>query len=79
MDPQQIKALIEAGLPGASAHVVSNDGVHFQARIVCAAFEGKPLIQRHRMVNALLQEYLDSGAVHAISLTTLTPEQAAQA
>jgi len=78
MDPQQIKALIEAGLPGASAQVSSGDGVHFQAYIVSAAFQGKTLIQRHRMVNALLQEHLDSGAVHAISLTTHTPEQAAQ-
>ena len=74
MDTQQIKAWIEAGLPDATVEVVG-DGRHFQALIVSPAFEGKTLIQRHRMVKSLLQEQFDSGILHALSMRTLTPEQ----
>lgn len=74
MGTQQIKAWIEAGLPDATVEVVG-DGRHFQALIVSPAFEGKTLIQRHRMVKSLLQEQFDSGILHALSMRTLTPEQ----
>ncbi|HEX5514685.1 MAG TPA: BolA family protein [Gammaproteobacteria bacterium] len=74
MDPQQIKNWIEAGLPGATIEV-DGDGHHFQALIVSSAFEGKSLIERQRMVKALLREQFDSGALHALSMRTLTPEQ----
>jgi acid stress-induced BolA-like protein IbaG/YrbA len=74
MDPQQIKAVIEAGLADATVEVVG-DGRHFQALIVSPAFEGKNPIQRHRMVYALLQEQIRSDVLHALSMRTLTPEQ----
>ena len=78
MNTQEIKALIEAGLPGAVATVLTDDGHHFHAVVVSPEFEGKSRIQQHRMVNATLQAQIDSGALHAIGLTTRTPaEQAA--
>lgn len=48
---------------------------HFRIEIVAAAFAGKSRIARHRMVNALLAEEL-AGPVHALSLATLSPEEA---
>jgi len=45
---------------------------HFRATIVASAFEGKTLIQRHRMVNALFAEELKQ-AIHALALVTKTP------
>ncbi len=36
-------------------------------------FEGKPLLQRHRLVNSVLEEELKT--IHAFSQKTLTPEQ----
>lgn len=42
--------------------------------MVTEAFEGKPLIQRHRMVNEVLREELDTG-VHALSILGKTPQQ----
>lgn len=50
---------------------------HFKLVIVSTAFEGQPLIQRHRQVNALLKEEL-AGPVHALSMHTWTPEQWAE-
>lgn len=47
---------------------------HFQIQIVSPAFTGKSRIERHRMVNAVLAEELKE-RVHAMALTTLTPEE----
>ena len=74
MEPQEIARLLEQGLTDARVHV-DGDGHHFQALIVTPAFEGLSLIQRHRMVNEVLEAHLDSGVLHAISMRTLTPEQ----
>ncbi|XP_013381701.1 bolA-like protein 2 [Lingula anatina] len=48
-------------------------GAKFQAIIVSKKFEGKPLLQRHRLVNSVLEEEMKS--IHAFSQKTLTPEQ----
>lgn len=74
MEPDRVKQLIEEGMPGSRAEV-SGDGHHFQAVIVSPDFEGKPVLQRHRMVKSALKEHFDSGELHALSMQTLTPEQ----
>lgn len=75
MEPEQVKQLIETGLDGSVAEV-SGDGQHFQAVVVCPAFEGKPLLARHRLVNDAVKDQMDSGALHALSLTRLmTPAE----
>uniref|UniRef100_A0A3Q3XJM8 Uncharacterized protein n=1 Tax=Mola mola TaxID=94237 RepID=A0A3Q3XJM8_MOLML len=45
----------------------------FKILVVSSQFEGKPLLQRHRMVNVCLAEELKE--IHAIEQKTLTPEQ----
>lgn len=47
---------------------------HFRVVLVTEAFDGKPLVQRHRAVNRALAEQLQ-GAVHALALHTMTPEE----
>lgn len=74
MKPERIRELIELGLPGAQVQVHGEDGVHFQARVVSAAFAGKPPLARHRMVYAALGERM-GGQIHALALKTLTPEE----
>lgn len=76
MDTSTIQNLIEQGLPGAEVHVEGADGVHFEARVVTAAFAGKLPLARHRMVYATLGDLM-GGAIHALSLRTLTPDEAA--
>jgi acid stress-induced BolA-like protein IbaG/YrbA len=75
MRASDIQALIEAGLPGARAEVMGEDGVHFEARVVAEAFRGKLPLARHRMVYATLGERM-GGEIHALALRTLTPEEA---
>ncbi|TKC50501.1 hypothetical protein EI555_019128, partial [Monodon monoceros] len=45
----------------------------FRVLVVSAKFEGKPLLQRHRLVNTCLAEELLH--IHAFEQKTLTPEQ----
>ena len=73
--PTRSSRLIEAGLPGARAQVQGDDGVHFEATVVCEAFRGKLPLARHRMVYATLGERM-GGEIHALALKTLTPEEA---
>ncbi|HYM01559.1 MAG TPA: BolA family protein [Stellaceae bacterium] len=47
---------------------------HFSVEIVSAAFIGEGRIARQRRVYALLAEEM-AGPVHALALTTLTPEE----
>jgi BolA family transcriptional regulator, general stress-responsive regulator len=47
---------------------------HFRVEVVSAAFAGESRITRQRRVYALLAEEL-AGPVHALALTTLSPEE----
>lgn len=76
MDAETIRQLIETGLPGARAQVAGEDGVHFEATVISTAFAGKLPLARHRMVYATLGDLM-GGAIHALQLTTKTPEEAA--
>jgi acid stress-induced BolA-like protein IbaG/YrbA len=76
LDAETIRELIERGLPGARAQVQGDDGVHFEATVVCEAFKGKLPLARHRLVYATLGELM-GGAIHALQLRTLTPDEAA--
>ena len=76
MNADTIRQMIETGLPGARAEVQGDDGVHFEATVVCAAFADKLPLARHRMVYATLGEKM-GGEIHALQLRTQTPEEAA--
>ncbi|MEN8176394.1 MAG: BolA/IbaG family iron-sulfur metabolism protein [Pseudomonadota bacterium] len=75
METAAVKALIEAGMPDARVDV-SGDGRHFEATVVSPSFEGKSLIQRHRMVMATVQAQIASEELHALSIKAYTPDQA---
>jgi BolA family transcriptional regulator, general stress-responsive regulator len=47
---------------------------HFQVAVVSAAFAGKNRVARQRLVYGLLADELRTD-IHALSLTTLTPEE----
>lgn len=69
-----IRRLIEEGLPEARVMVRGDDGVHFEATVISPAFSGKSLLQQHRMVYATLGGRLENEAIHALALKTYTPE-----
>ena len=73
MQSDHIKGLIEAGLPGAQVIVRGEDGVHFEAIVISAAFAGKSLLQQHRLVYAALGGRMEREEIHALALKTYTP------
>lgn len=54
--------------------VVASCGASYSIEIVSAEFEGKRLLERHRLVNAALVEEMKH--IHALSITkAVTPDQ----
>ena len=72
MNSEEIKAMIESGIPEAEAHV-DGDGSHFVARVVSDSFSDCPMIKQHKMVYAAIGDSMES-AIHALSIQTYTRE-----
>ena len=72
MQADELKQLIESGLPGCQVQI-QGDGDHFEAIVVSDMFEGKNLVQQHRMVYDILGDRMQ-GEIHALALHTYTPE-----
>jgi acid stress-induced BolA-like protein IbaG/YrbA len=72
MDSKTIEQLICKGLPDAEVRVSGDDGVHFEAVVICSSFAGKTTLQRHRMVYATLGSLLGN-EIHALGLRTELP------
>ncbi len=70
--PEELKARIESGIPGASA-TVSGDGHHFNAVVTAAAFSGLSRIAQHRLVYDVFGAEL-GGRIHALSIQTQAGE-----
>lgn len=71
----ELKARIEAALPGCSADVEdwTGGGDHFRAIIVAPQFAGLPKLAQHRLVYDIFGAEI-GGPIHALSLKTNPPE-----
>ena len=65
---------IEKAINGAKADV-TGDGSKFEALVVSDTFEGLTPIKRHKLVYAVLDEYIKSGAIHALSIKAFTADE----
>ncbi len=76
MNPDDIKAKIVSALPDAVIELIDLTGTkdHWEAHITSATFEGKSLIQRHRIIFAALEEEM-KGPIHALTLRLMSPGQ----
>lgn len=74
MLPEEVKQLIEAGIPGSEV-IASGDGSHFDVTVVSEAFAGKSMVDEQRMVFASLGDLITSGAIHAINIKAYTPDE----
>jgi acid stress-induced BolA-like protein IbaG/YrbA len=72
-----IKREIETQMPGAQAMVQDLTGTsdHFQVVVIAPAFEGKSMLEQHRLVKGIFDNHIQTGELHALSLKTYTPEQ----
>ncbi|MBD1842341.1 BolA/IbaG family iron-sulfur metabolism protein [Cyanobacteria bacterium FACHB-63] len=75
ISPDQVEAMIKAGLPDAQVTAVSPDGEHFEVTVISPVFAGKRRVQQHQLVYGAVQQAMASEAIHALSLNTYTPEE----
>jgi acid stress-induced BolA-like protein IbaG/YrbA len=67
-----VKALIEAALPGAEVEVLDEGGGdHLRAIVKAPQFEGISRIEQHRLVKGAAKPRFDDGAIHALSIRTI--------
>lgn len=75
MHADEIKNRLLDVLPRSEVMIEGDDGVHFNAIIVSPEFENLSLLKRQQKVYAALNEWIASGALHALSMRTLTPDE----
>ena len=76
MDIKSIKNIIKESLLESTVEVVDTTGRgdHFSVMVVSDNFKGMKLIDRHKLVYKLLNQFL-SKEIHALQLKTLTKEE----
>ncbi|MDZ4212219.1 MAG: BolA/IbaG family iron-sulfur metabolism protein [Methylotenera sp.] len=74
LSAQQLENYITQHLSCEHIKVLGDDGTHFEAVIVSAAFIGKSMVQQHQLVYSALGDRMRS-EIHALSMKTYTPEQ----
>lgn len=77
MTVADVQKTIEEKLPGATALVKDLTGTqdHYQVTVISQLFEGKKMIDQHRLVKAIFDPDIQSGEVHALSIKTYTPAE----
>jgi stress-induced morphogen len=75
MESHEIERLIREGIPDARVEItdLAGDGDHYSARVVAESFRGQPRVKQHQRVYEALGGRM-GGALHALQLTTATPD-----
>ncbi|MEC7118883.1 MAG: BolA family iron metabolism protein IbaG [Pseudomonadota bacterium] len=74
MNSEIITGLLQSAFPDADI-AVSGEGSKYELRIVDARFDGMRPVARQQAVYAPLNEHISSGAIHAVSIRAMTPEE----
>ena len=52
--------------------VVEGSEAKYEVQIVSNVFDGKSIIQRHKLIYALLDNYIKTGEIHALTIKAMT-------
>ncbi len=74
METSEVKRIIEAGINDCEATVTA-DGSKYTAIVVSDEFEGKTMVAEQKMVYALVNEHITSGAIHALTIKAFTKSE----
>ncbi|MBE7244663.1 BolA family protein [Methylobacterium hispanicum] len=74
--PTRLEVVDESHLHAGHSGWREGGETHFRLDVVSAAFEGKSRVERHRLVNGLMDEAFKRG-LHALALKARTPGEAA--
>jgi stress-induced morphogen len=70
---ERLEALLREAVPDAEELTVADrtgGGDHFQVTIASTRFDGLPLLEHHRLVNAALAGPLADGTIHELRIKT---------
>jgi acid stress-induced BolA-like protein IbaG/YrbA len=73
---EAVEALILKGIEDASV-TVTGDGYKYETTVISNAFANLSKVKRHQLVYSSVNEAITSGELHALTITALTPEEAA--
>ena len=73
--PESLEIVDESARHAGHSGARPEGETHFRVRIVSAAFDGQSRVERQRKIYDALADEI-AGGVHALALTTLTPEEA---
>lgn len=76
MTPEELHSHLAGALQGCELQV-AGDGSHFEVKAVGDCFEGLNRVKRQQLVYRALGDLISSGAVHAVQIRALTPQEAA--
>jgi len=74
VETSEVEKLIEAGISGSEVTVTA-DGSKYTAIVVSDEFEGKTMVAEQKMVYALVNEHIQSGAIHALTIKAYTKSE----
>jgi stress-induced morphogen len=73
---ETLTAYIRRHLPDAQVSVTDRTGTmdHLAVMVISGGFQGKPLLDRHRIIYQALAEPMKDGRIHALEIKAETPE-----
>ncbi|RMH33603.1 MAG: BolA family transcriptional regulator [Nitrospirae bacterium] len=77
ISPEDLTLYIQRALGDATVTITDRTGTsdHFSIRVVSNAFNGKNLLDRHRMIYQALDEPMKDGRIHALEIQAKTPDE----
>ncbi|MFN4354326.1 BolA family protein [Parvibaculum sp.] len=76
--PERLEIVDESHLHKGHAGHRPEGETHFRVTVVSSGFSGRSRVERQRLITAALHEEIGN-PIHALSMKTLTPEEAAAA
>lgn len=74
MNTEDVKALIEQGIPGSEA-IVSGEGCNLEVTVISDSFEGKSMLAEQKLVYATVNHLINSGELHALGIKAFTTDE----
>lgn len=74
MQAEEVKQVVEGQLDGSQV-ITAGEGCNFEITVISPAFMGLSPVKKQQLVYGCLSEQIASGAIHAVTIKTYTPEQ----
>lgn len=74
MNADDVKTLIETGIPNSQVIVTGEEG-KYEATVISDRFDGLSMVKEHQLVYSTVKEQIASGELHALSIKAFTTEE----